>query len=388
MRRRITAESVTIGHPDKLADLIADSILTACLEQDRDNRVACEVLLTAGKCVIAGEITTAADVDYEGIAAREIEYAGYNSETVEIEVCLHEQSPDISNAVNGVEEQGAGDQGIVYGYATDETEEYLPLAFVIARKLTKAITTESKGSTTPIRPDGKSQVTILEGDTFTDIETVILSAQHVEPKDDVQRAKIIQTIFNIAQGVTEGTAGKYKIEPKHAEYLINPSGNFVVGGFEADTGLTGRKLMVDTYGGIAHHGGGAFSGKDPSKLDRSGAYMARYIAKNIVGAHLARRCEVQLAYAIGEANPVSLDVETFGTSYIPKSVLEAAVRIVFSLTPKEITKQLNLKEVNYREAVILGHFGDYRFPWETLNKTEALTEAVYSNMKRYGAKKY
>lgn len=392
--RYLTAESVTMGHPDKIADLISDSILTRCLEQDKDSHVACEVLLTAGTCVIAGEITTRAKVNYAGVAKEAIESVGYSTKGIEFIVRVHEQSPDIAAAVANAEDesqddsqQGAGDQGIVYGYATDETEELLPLPFVIARAITYLLTVE-KMHNPVIQPDGKSQVTVGYNDFGeAEIKSVVCSAQHIEPTLGLDMAAINESILKIAKRVVSDQAKKYGAKCSETKYFINPSGKFVIGGFEADTGLTGRKLMVDTYGGLAHHGGGAFSGKDPSKLDRSGAYMARYIAKNIVAAGIAKECEVSLAYAIGHPTPLAVDVTTFGTAIIPDEALRDIVEEVFPLTPSGIIKDLHLKDVQYDNTVIYGHFGNQfaidKFPWEKTDRAVDIAELAKSMRETY-----
>lgn len=363
MERFITAESVTIGHPDKLCDIIADAILTECMRQDPESRVACEVMLTAGFCVIAGEITTTAKVDYKEIAKHEISAVGYDPSSVVFVAMIHEQSPDIAQAVDGAGEQGAGDQGIVYGYATDETAERLPLPFVFARALTKEITEHARKSPETFGPDGKAQVTLNYKHTTPKLWTVVVSAQHRKAANGADYMDIVHEIERYTENAVYGVAGYYDIDTIDLVQLTNPSGEFVKGGFEADTGLTGRKLMVDTYGGIAHHGGGAFSGKDPSKLDRSGAYMARYIANHIVDAKLAKRCEVSLAYAIGQADPVAINIETFGTSVYSEKALTKAVNDIFDCTPRGIIDELGLKHVDYKRTAIEGHFGG-DFPWE------------------------
>lgn len=368
----ITAESVTIGHPDKLCDIIADAILTECLKQDPWSRVACEVLITDGLCVIAGEITTNAKVHYEEIAAREIEAAGYSAENIAIQVCVHDQSPDIAFAVDWGEigKQAAGDQGIVYGYSTDETKERLPIPFLLARELTRGITKHSRQNPASFGPDGKAQVTIDYTETTPRIDTVVVSAQHRKPSGDKDREGLFSEIRDFSQRIITAFSTKHRLRDA-AVVLSNPSGEFVKGGFEADTGLTGRKLMVDTYGGIAHHGGGAFSGKDPSKLDRSGAYMARYVANHIVEAGLAHRCEVSIAYAIGCAEPIAIDVNTFGTSELSENAIGSIINRVFDLTPSGIIRELGLKNVDYKRTAIEGHFGG-DFPWEQTPHVEEI----------------
>lgn len=380
----VTAESVTIGHPDKLADYIADSILDACLKNDKDSRVACEVMLTAGKAFIAGEITTKAKPEYEEIVRSAIEKVGYDTEGLEIEVRIHTQSPDIAGGVfkEKEEEQGAGDQGIVYGYACDESKSYMPLAIDLAHKLTNRLTFfREKDAIKGLLPDGKSQVSLAydENGKLVGVKSVLISTQHEEWKNveelktEVERC-IIKPLF-------ESFSCDLEIPElaitKDTEILINPSGKFVLGGYDADTGLTGRKLMVDTYGGIAHHGGGAFSGKDPSKVDRSGAYMARYVAKNIVAAGLAKKCEVAIGYAIGRAEPTAVDIETFGTETVDKSKIKEAVLQVFDLTPAGIISTLNLKTPCFKETSYGGHFGDDKpHAWEQVDMVEPLLKVI------------
>ena len=370
-KRILTAESVTSGHPDKLADLIADSILDACLEQDKDSRVACEVLLTAGKVIIAGEITTKAIVDYIEMAKMVIEEVGYDTKGVEFEARIHLQSPDIAGGVFKVGEQGAGDQGIVYGYATDETLDFLPLPIELAHRLTDRLEyCRTEGIIKGLLPDGKSQVSVEYKDgKLSKITSITLSTQHETWKS------VMELHENIKKNVIDYVFRDIALD-KDTEVLINPSGKFVLGGFEADTGLTGRKLMVDSYGGIAHHGGGAYSGKDASKVDRSGAYMARYVAKNIVAAGLASKCEVSIGYAIGRAEPTFVDVNTFGTSEYEDEVIATAVNKVFDLRPGAIIEALDLKMPIYAQTAVGGHFGKEYLMWEQLNKVEEIREAV------------
>lgn len=365
-----TAESVTIGHPDKLADLIADRILDECLKRDRKSRVAVEVLLSGRTVIVAGEVTTRARVNYKRCALEIIKAAGYETKGLRVIVLIHRQSPDIAQAVSYGIDQGAGDQGIMYGYATDETACGLPLPLVFAHNITMRLTEcHLCGLIDGIKPDGKAQVSVeYEDGKQPRVVSVIVSAQHEEEKDIEQfreeiREKVIGFVF----------AG---IDLADAEVLINPSGKFVLGGFEADTGLTGRKLMADTYGGIAHHGGGAFSGKDASKVDRSGAYMARYIAKNIVAAGLADECEVALTYAIGKAEPTSVNVDTFGTGDDER--IKQAVLQVFDMRPAAISKALHLRNPIFLETTLNLHFGDDHSSWEKTNRTEALLKAVNS----------
>lgn len=367
--RTYTAESVTSGHPDKLADLIADSILDECLEQDAESRVACEVMLAHNKCFISGEITTAAQVDYEYVARSVMAQVGYDTKDIEFEVRIHEQSADISQAVSR-EEQGAGDQGIVYGYATDETLNFMPLPIELAHRLTDHLEECRKnGIIKGLRPDGKSQVSVrYRGERFDKITSVIVSAQHAEDKD------LNELTAEIKEKVIGNVFAEFDLSD--AEILVNPSGRFVLGGFEADTGLTGRKLMVDTYGGIAHHGGGAMSGKDASKVDRSGAYLARYIAKNIVAAGLAEKCEVALSYAIGIPKPTAVDVNTFYTSTVNERLITKAVEKVFDLSVAGTIDKLDLRCPVFSQTAVGGHFGKDFLAWELTDKAEALNGAV------------
>lgn len=367
----LTAESVTSGHPDKLSDLIADSILDACLEQDPESRVACEVLLTKGQAVIAGEITTQAIVDYIEVARTVIEEVGYSTNGMEFTVHIHTQSRDIAQGVFGVDEQGAGDQGIVYGYADEETLNFMPLSVELAHRLTERLEfCRVEGIIDGLLPDGKSQVSVeYENGRFSRIASITLSCQHRKDKTvDLLRKEVKEQVVDFV----------FRDIPLDAEteLLINPSGIFVLGGFEADTGLTGRKLMVDSYGGIAHHGGGAFSGKDASKVDRSGAYMARYIAKNVVGAGLSEKCEVAIGYAIGRAEPTFLNITTFGTGKFTDEKIKAAVLRVFDLRPHSIIEMLDLKQPVYAQTATGGHFGKEYLMWEQLNQTDALLKAI------------
>jgi len=369
-KRILTAESVTIGHPDKLADLIADSILDACLEQDKNSRVACEVMLSGQNVFVVGEIKSLADVNFEFVAKKIINSAGYNTDNLNVRILIREQSADISQAVEK-DELGAGDQGIVYGYATDETLSYMPLPITLAHRLTDRLTyCREKGIIKGLMPDGKAQVSIeyING-RISKIVSVVVSAQHKKNKDldklqEEIKEKVIEYVFKDI-GLDKDT-----------EILINPSGRFVIGGFEADTGLTGRKLMVDTYGSSARHGGGAFSGKDASKVDRSGAYMARYIAKNIVAAGLAEKCEVAISYAIGKSEPTSLDINTFYTATINESLIKKAVLKIFDLRPGKIIEHLELRTPIYSKTSIGGHFGTDNFSWERIDKASSLKQEV------------
>lgn len=367
----LTAESVTCGHPDKLADLIADSILDACLEQDSDSRVACEVLLTKGQAVIAGEITTRAVVDYLDIARTVIEDVGYNTKGIEFAVHLHTQSPDIAQSVFGVSEQGAGDQGIVYGYASDETLNFMPLPVELAHRLTERLEfCRVEGIIDGLLPDGKSQVSVeYENGHFSRISSVVISCQHQKDKNvALLKKEVKEQVVNFV----------FRDIPldNSTELLINPSGLFVLGGFEADTGVTGRKIMVDTYGGLSHHGGGAFSGKDASKVDRSGAYMARYIAKNVVAAGIAEKCEVAIGYAIGRAEPTSLNLTTFGTGKFSDDKIRLAVLQIFDLKPRSIIEVLDLKQPVYAQTATGGHFGKEYLMWEQLNRIDELLKCL------------
>lgn len=366
----LTAESVTEGHPDKLCDTIADAVVDACLTQDAAARVACEVMATAGKIIAAGEITAAKIPDIPAIICRTVREAGYGGSDHEVEVITHEQSPDIAEAVCGGTETGAGDQGILYGFACDETKELLPLPVVLAHRLTRLLTdTRRQGIIPGLRPDGKAQVSVeYNFDIPVRLASVVLSCQHDPEKDlDQLREELMDHVIHPA-------LRELPLDGE-TEILINPSGRFVYGGFEADTGLTGRKLMVDTYGGLAPHGGGALSGKDSTKVDRSGAYMARYIAKNTVSAGLADRCTVTLAYAIGKAEPVAVNVDTEGTSEYRDDVLEQAVRAVFDLTPAGMRRTLGLDRPIFAQFCNYGHFTHPDAPWEQTDKAEVLCNA-------------
>jgi S-adenosylmethionine synthetase len=371
-----TSESVTEGHPDKIADQISDAILDACLEQDPYSRVAAETLTATGLVVIAGEITTKAYVDFQTLVRGVVASIGYDnalygfdSNTCAVISSINRQSGDIAQ---GVDTGGAGDQGMMFGYATNETPELMPAAISLAHKLTKRLSEVRKsGKLSYLRPDGKSQVTVEydEAGKPVRIDAVVISTQHAEHiSNDELRADILRYVIQAVlppEWLDENT-----------KYHINPTGRFVIGGPMGDTGLTGRKIIVDTYGGAGRHGGGAFSGKDPTKVDRSAAYVARYIAKNIVAAKLADRCEVQLAYAIGVAEPVSVLVETFGTGKISGQKLTELVRKNFLLTPKGIIDSLNLRRPIYRKTAAYGHFGrnEPDFTWEATDKAATLAE--------------
>ena len=371
-----TSESVTEGHPDKIADQISDAILDACLEQDSYSRVACETLTATGLVVIAGEITTRAYVDFQTLVRGVVASIGYDnalygfdSNTCAVISSINKQSGDIAM---GVDTGGAGDQGMMFGYATNETEELMPAPISFAHKLARRLTEVRKnGKLSYLRPDGKSQVTVEydEQGKPVRIDAVVISTQHAETiATEELRADILK---HVIQAVLPE-----KLLDENTKYHINPTGRFVIGGPMGDTGLTGRKIIVDTYGGMGRHGGGAFSGKDPTKVDRSAAYMARYIAKNIVAAGLADRCEVQLAYAIGVAEPVSVLVDTFGTGKLESTKLQELVRANFHLTPKGIIESLDLRRPIYRKTAAYGHFGrtENGFPWEATDKAAVLKE--------------
>ena len=373
-----TSESVTEGHPDKIADQISDAILDACLAEDPFSRVACETLTCTGLVVIAGEITTKAYVDFQSLVRGTVASIGYDnalygfdSNTCAVISTINKQSGDIAM---GVDTGGAGDQGMMFGYATNETPELMPTPISLAHKLAHRLSEVRKsGLMSYLRPDGKSQVTV-EYDANNKpvrVDAVVISTQHSETigNDDL-RADILKHVIQAVIPAALLDAG--------TKYHINPTGRFVIGGPMGDTGLTGRKIIVDTYGGMGRHGGGAFSGKDPTKVDRSAAYMARYVAKNIVAAELADRCEVQLAYAIGVAEPVSVLVDTFGTGKVDEDKLEALVRANFSLTPKGIIESLNLRRPIYKATAAYGHFGreGKNFTWEATDKAEALKAGV------------
>lgn len=363
----LTAESVTEGHPDKLCDTIADAVLDACLLGDPDSRVACEVLATAGKITVAGEIATKAMPDIPHIVCKTVRQIGYSG-NYEVEVDVHDQSPDIAEAVNGENEITAGDQGIVYGYACRETPQLLPLPVVLAHLITMGLTEARRNHLLEwLRPDGKAQVSMeYEDGKPVRVSTVVVSTQH-EP--EVSQKELREAVYQL---ILVPALGKYL--DQNTGVLINPSGSFVLGGFEADTGLTGRKLMVDTYGGIVSHGGGALSGKDCTKVDRSGAYMARYLAKNIVAAGLAEKCTVSMAYAIGKAEPLYVQVDTHGTGVYPDAVLEEAVKLLFDLTPTGIANTLQLMEPIYQKYCNYGHFTHQSAPWEQTDCAELLWE--------------
>jgi S-adenosylmethionine synthetase len=373
-RYLFTSESVTEGHPDKIADQISDAILDACLAEDAYSRVACETLVTTGLAFIAGEITTNAYVDFPSIVRGTVSAVGYTDATYgyDCNTCavissIHEQSPDIAQ---GVDPGGAGDQGMMFGYATNENDQLMPTPILLAHKLTHRLAEVRKsGELEWLRPDGKSQVTVEYDENHKPmrVDAVVISTQHSELVDNQK----IRT--DVLKHVIQAVIPAHMLDAD-TKYHINPTGRFVVGGPMGDTGLTGRKIIVDTYGGMGRHGGGCFSGKDPTKVDRSACYMARYIAKNVVAAGLAERCEVQLAYAIGVAEPVSVLVDTFGTGKVGPETLQELVRANFDLTPKGIINSLNLRRPIFKKTAAYGHFGrpDPDFTWEATNKAAKL----------------
>ncbi|PKL00517.1 MAG: methionine adenosyltransferase [Tenericutes bacterium HGW-Tenericutes-1] len=379
MYKYFTSESVTEGHPDKIADQISDAILDAILADDPNARVACETLVATGLVLVAGEITTSTYVDIQKIVRQKVTEIGYDrgkygfdAENLAVLVSINSQSPDIAMGVDDStsHEQGAGDQGMMFGYATNETEEYMPVAIMFAHKLARRLSAVRKnGTLSYLRPDGKTQVTCQFDDTgkFIRIDKVLVSCQH---SPQVTHAEIYR---DIKKHVIEEVIPSYLIDD-NTEILVNPTGRFVIGGPSGDTGLTGRKIIVDTYGGKAHHGGGAFSGKDPSKVDRSAAYAARFVAKNLVAAGLADELEIQISYAIGVAKPTSIGINTFGTGKLPDDEISQIVQKHFDLRPKAIINMLELKAPIYQQTAAYGHFGrtDLDLPWERLTKVEEL----------------
>ncbi|MCD8808194.1 methionine adenosyltransferase [Mammaliicoccus sciuri] len=392
-RRLFTSESVTEGHPDKIADQISDAILDELLKGDPKARVACETTVTTGMALIAGEISTSTYVDIPKVVrqtVKDIGYTrakyGYDFQTMAILTAIDEQSPDIAQGVDcaledrddlsdrEIESIGAGDQGLMFGFATNETETYMPLPGYLAHQLAKRLTDVRKDGTLEyLRPDGKTQVTVEydENDKPVRVDTIVISSQHHEK---IELEKIQQDIKDhvIYPIVPE------ELLDEETKFFINPTGRFVIGGPQGDAGLTGRKIIVDTYGGYARHGGGCFSGKDPTKVDRSGAYAARYVAKNIVASGLADKCEVQLAYAIGVAQPVSISIDTFGTGKVEETVLVEKIREVFDLRPAGIIQMLNLRQPIYKKTAAYGHFGrtDVQLPWEQLDKVDLLKDLL------------
>ena len=374
-----TSEFVSPGHPDKVSDQISDAILDACLADDPNSRVACEVFCTTGLVVVGGEITTTTYIDVQEIVRKKIEEIGYrpgmgfDSDCGTLS-CIHSQSPDIAM---GVDVGGAGDQGIMFGGAVKETEELMPLALVLSREILVRLTKMMKaGEITWARPDQKSQVTLAydENGNIDHVDSIVVSVQHDE---EVSHAEIEKTVI---EKVVNPVLEKYNLNTDNIKYYINPTGRFVIGGPHGDTGLTGRKIIVDTYGGYFRHGGGAFSGKDPSKVDRSAAYAARWVAKNVVAAGFADKCEIQLSYAIGVAKPVSIKVDTFGTAKVDEDKISEAISKVFDLSPRGIEKALELREgkFKYQDLAAFGHIGrtDIDTPWERLNKIEELKKAI------------
>ena len=374
-----TSEFVSPGHPDKVSDQISDAILDACLADDPNSRVACEVFCTTGLVVVGGEITTTTYIDVQEIVRKKIDEIGYrpgmgfdsNCGTLS---CIHSQSPDIAM---GVDVGGAGDQGIMFGGAVKETEELMPLALVLSREILVRLTKMMKaGEIEWARPDQKSQVTLAydENGNIDHVDSIVVSVQHDE---EVSHAEIEKTVI---EKVVNPVLEKYKLNTENIKYYINPTGRFVIGGPHGDTGLTGRKIIVDTYGGYFRHGGGAFSGKDPSKVDRSAAYAARWVAKNVVAAGFADKCEIQLSYAIGVDKPVSIKVDTFGTAKVDEDKISEAIAKVFDLSPRGIEKALELREgkFKYQDLAAFGHIGrtDIDTPWERLNKIEELKKAI------------
>ncbi|MCG2417078.1 methionine adenosyltransferase [Staphylococcus epidermidis] len=392
-KRLFTSESVTEGHPDKIADQVSDAILDEILKDDPNARVACETTVTTGMALISGEISTTTYVDIPKVVRetiKDIGYTrakyGYDSQTMAVLTAIDEQSPDIAQGVDKaleyrndiseeeIEATGAGDQGLMFGYATDETDTYMPLPIFLSHQLAKRLADVRKDEILDyLRPDGKVQVTVEYGedDKPRRIDTIVVSTQHAE---DVELAQIEK---DIKMHVIYPTVDKALLDDE-TKFYINPTGRFVIGGPQGDAGLTGRKIIVDTYGGYARHGGGCFSGKDPTKVDRSAAYAARYVAKNIVAAGLAKQCEVQLAYAIGVAEPVSISINTFDTGKVSEARLVEAVRKHFDLRPAGIIKMLDLKQPIYRQTAAYGHFGrtDVLLPWEKLDKVNVLKDAV------------
>jgi S-adenosylmethionine synthetase len=393
-KRLFTSESVTEGHPDKIADQISDAILDSLLSQDSKSRVAVETLITTGQVHVAGEVTTDGYADVMGIVRDTVIGIGYDSSvkgfdgnSCGVSISIGQQSQDIAQGVNDAVEhrvdsavdpldlQGAGDQGLMFGYACDDTKEHMPLPIYLAHQLAEQLTAVRKsGALAYLRPDGKTQVTIeYDGDKAIALNTVVISSQHAEDVDVVKKLTP-----EVIEHVIKPVLSKVDLPQSDLRVLINPTGRFVIGGPMGDAGLTGRKIIVDTYGGMARHGGGAFSGKDPSKVDRSAAYAMRWVAKNVVAAGLARRCEVQVAYAIGKAHPVGVFVETFGTETVPVAKIQNAVTTVFDLRPAAIIRDLNLLRPIYSQTAAYGHFGRElpNFTWEVTNRVDELRAAI------------
>ncbi len=391
MKRLFTSESVTEGHPDKMCDQISDSILDAILEKDPNARVACETATTTGMVIVMGEISTNCYVDFQKVvrnAVKEIGYTrakyGFDYNTCSVLTCIDEQSGDIAMGVdealeskagqmNNDEAIGAGDQGMMFGFATNETEEYMPLPIAMAHKLSRRLTEVRKNETLSyLRPDGKTQVTVeYEDNKPVRIDTIVISTQHCP---DVTREQIEK---DLKEHVIDSIVPANLLD-ENTKYYINPTGRFVIGGPQGDSGLTGRKIIVDTYGGYGRHGGGAFSGKDPTKVDRSAAYASRWVAKNLVAAGLADKLEIQLAYAIGVARPVSIEIDTFGTGNLPEDKIVEIVNKVFDLRPSAIIRELDLRRPIYKQTAAYGHFGrnDLNLPWEQLNKVEEIKKYI------------
>jgi S-adenosylmethionine synthetase len=391
MKRLFTSESVTEGHPDKMCDQISDSILDAILEKDPNARVACETATTTGMILVMGEISTNCYVDFQKVvrnAVKEIGYTrakyGFDYNTCSVLTCIDEQSGDIAMGVdealeskagqmNNDEAIGAGDQGMMFGFATNETEEYMPLPIAMAHKLSRRLTEVRKNETLSyLRPDGKTQVTVeYEDNKPVRIDTIVISTQHCP---DVTREQIEK---DLKEHVIDSIVPANLLD-ENTKYYINPTGRFVIGGPQGDSGLTGRKIIVDTYGGYGRHGGGAFSGKDPTKVDRSAAYASRWVAKNLVAAGLADKLEIQLAYAIGVARPVSIEIDTFGTGNLPEDKIVEIVNKVFDLRPSSIIRELDLRRPIYKQTAAYGHFGrnDLNLPWEQLNKVEEIKKYI------------
>ena len=393
-KRLFTSESVTEGHPDKIADAISDAVLDSLLSQDPKSRVACETLITTGQVHVAGEVTTDGYADVMGLVRETVLNIGYDSSekgfdgnSCGVSISIGQQSPDIAVGVDHAFEervaaskdpldlQGAGDQGLMFGYATRDTKELMPLPIAMAHRLAERLSSERKnGQLGYLRPDGKTQVTIeYDGDKPVALNTVVISSQHA-PEVDIEKKMTPE----IKKFVIDPVLASFDLPASDVRILINPTGRFVIGGPMGDAGLTGRKIIVDTYGGMARHGGGAFSGKDPSKVDRSAAYAMRWVAKNVVAAGLADRCEVQVAYAIGKAQPVGLFVETFGTETVPVQKIQSAVTSVFDLRPAAIIRDLNLKRPIYSQTAAYGHFGRElkEFTWESTSRVDALRAAI------------